>query len=90
LVTEPRVLLADEPTGNLDSRTSLEIMALLQSLNRERGMTVLIVTHEPDIAAYANRAIQFHDGHIRSDVPIPAPRDAQSELAALPPEPAGA
>jgi len=88
LVTEPRVLLADEPTGNLDSRTSLEIMSLLQSLNRERGMTVLIVTHEPDIAGYANRAMQFHDGLIRSDEPNASPRDAQRELAALPPEPA--
>ena len=90
LVTEPRVLLADEPTGNLDSRTSLEIMALLQALNRERGMTVLIVTHEADIAGYANRAILFHDGLIRSDEAIAAPRDAQQELAAMPPEPAGA
>ena len=87
LVTEPSMLLADEPTGNLDSRTSLEIMALLQSLNRERGMTVLLVTHEPDIAAYTDRAIHFHDGLIRADERHAAPRDAQRELAEMPPEP---
>jgi putative ABC transport system ATP-binding protein len=67
LVTEPLVLLADEPTGNLDSQRGREIMELLRSLNRDRGITVLIVTHDPDIAAYANRIVRFVDGQIESD-----------------------
>lgn len=67
LVTRPLVLLADEPTGNLDSHRGREIMELLRSLNRDRGITVLIVTHDPDIAAYANRIVRFVDGHIESD-----------------------
>ncbi len=67
LVNSPKMLLADEPTGALDSRTSVELMALFQQLNRE-GATVVIVTHEPDIAAYANRLIRFLDGHVLSDV----------------------
>src|SRR5262245_48076592 len=57
LVTEPRLLLADEPTGNLDSRTSVEIMEILQRLNRERGITIVLITHEPDIAEYAERVV---------------------------------
>ncbi|MEQ8702095.1 MAG: ABC transporter ATP-binding protein [Bauldia litoralis] len=64
IVTNPEVVLADEPTGNLDSRTSLEIMELLKALNRDQGMTVIMVTHEPEMAAYANRTIQFVDGRI--------------------------
>jgi putative ABC transport system ATP-binding protein len=67
LVTQPLVLLADEPTGNLDSQRGREIMELLRSLNRDRGITVLIVTHDPDIAAYANRVVRFVDGRIESD-----------------------
>jgi putative ABC transport system ATP-binding protein len=67
LVTQPLVLLADEPTGNLDSQRGREIMELLRSLNRDRGITVLIVTHDPDIAAYANRVVRFVDGQIESD-----------------------
>jgi len=67
LVTQPLVLLADEPTGNLDSQRGREIMELLRSLNRDRGITVLIVTHDPDIAAYANRIVRFVDGQIESD-----------------------
>jgi len=62
IVTEPQVLLADEPTGNLDSQRSHEIMELIQRFNRELGITVLMVTHEPDIAAYAHRVIHFRDG----------------------------
>ncbi len=65
IVTEPKVLLADEPTGNLDSHRSHEIMELIVQLNRERGITVLMVTHEADIAAYASRTIHFVDGVIR-------------------------
>lgn len=67
LVTNPEVLLADEPTGNLDSQRSHEIMELLTTLSRERGITILMVTHEPDIAAYAQRIIRFVDGRIASD-----------------------
>jgi putative ABC transport system ATP-binding protein len=64
IVTEPRVLLADEPTGNLDSARSREVMELLTGFNRERNLTVLMVTHEPDMAVYAKRQIHFMDGRI--------------------------
>ena len=67
IVTRPQVLLADEPTGNLDTRTSQEIMELIASLNDDLGITVLMVTHEPDIAAYAKRVIHFVDGVVESD-----------------------
>jgi len=67
IVTEPSVLFADEPTGNLDTARSVEIMDLLVRFNRERGITVLMVTHEPDMAAYASRTIRFRDGHVESD-----------------------
>jgi putative ABC transport system ATP-binding protein len=67
IVTRPAVLLADEPTGNLDTRTSQEIMALISGFNRELGITVLMVTHEPDMAEYAKRIIQFVDGRLESD-----------------------
>jgi putative ABC transport system ATP-binding protein len=66
LVTTPLLILADEPTGALDSRTSLEIMALLQELNRQ-GMTVVLVTHEPDIARFARRILAFRDGRVVQD-----------------------
>jgi putative ABC transport system ATP-binding protein len=65
LVTEPALLLADEPTGNLDSTTKREIMQLLLQLNRERGITIAMVTHEPDMAEYAERIIRFRDGRIQ-------------------------
>lgn len=67
LVTDPSVMFADEPTGNLDSARSHEIMELLASLNAERGLTIVLVTHEDDIAAYAKRRIRFRDGRIESD-----------------------
>ena len=67
IVTEPAVLLADEPTGNLDTRTSREIMDLLGKLNRDQGITVVMVTHQPDMAAYAARIIHFVDGRIEAD-----------------------
>ncbi|MCX7691992.1 ABC transporter ATP-binding protein [Tepidimonas taiwanensis] len=67
IVTQPRVLLADEPTGNLDSQRSHEIMALIRRLNEERGITVLMVTHEADIAAYARRVVHFRDGQVAHD-----------------------
>jgi len=67
IVTRPVVLLADEPTGNLDTRTSQEIMDLITALNRDRGITVLMVTHEPDMATYAKRIVHFVDGRVESD-----------------------
>ncbi len=76
LVTEPRVLLADEPTGNLDTATTEEILALLQSLHREQGLTIVMVTHEPDVAACASRQIIVRDGLIASDSPVAHPRQA--------------
>ena len=85
LVNEPELILADEPTGNLDSRTSVEIMEILQRLNRERGLTVILITHEPDIAEYAERVVAFRDGRVLKDEPIAHRRDAAAELAALPP-----
>jgi putative ABC transport system ATP-binding protein len=66
IVTEPKVLLADEPTGNLDSARSREVMELLTTFNRQRGLTVIMVTHEPDMAAYAGRQLHFIDGLINS------------------------
>jgi putative ABC transport system ATP-binding protein len=69
MVTDPEVLLADEPTGNLDTKTSREIMELVTSLNRDQGITIIMVTHETDIAAYADRLIRFVDGKVESDVP---------------------
>lgn len=71
IVTDPALLLADEPTGNLDSQRSREIMELLTSLNRDRGITVALVTHEADMAAYARRAVRFLDGRIESDLRQP-------------------
>ena len=67
IVTRPAVLLADEPTGNLDTHTGKEIMDLIAGLNREQGITVLMVTHEPDMAAYAKRVVRFVDGRVDSD-----------------------
>ena len=80
LVNEPSLLLADEPTGNLDSRTSIEVMGIFQKLNREQGITIVLVTHEPDIAEYATRIVAFRDGRVRSDQPVANRRDADDEL----------
>jgi putative ABC transport system ATP-binding protein len=80
LVNEPSLLLADEPTGNLDSRTSIEVMGIFQTLNREQGITIVLVTHEPDIAEYATRVVAFRDGRVRSDQPVARRRDADDEL----------
>jgi putative ABC transport system ATP-binding protein len=68
IVTEPDVLLADEPTGNLDTARSLEIMELLNALNTNQGITIIMITHEPDMAAYAKRLIHFRDGLVETDV----------------------
>ena len=86
LVNEPSIILADEPTGALDTQTSTEIMAIFQRLNRERGLTVIFVTHEPDIAYHTRRIIHLRDGVITSDEPVPeaqwlragAPADAEA------------
>jgi ABC-type lipoprotein export system ATPase subunit len=69
IVSEPYVLLADEPTGNVDTKTSIEIMELLTSLNREQGITILMVTHEPDMAEFAERLVRFVDGKVETDTP---------------------
>jgi putative ABC transport system ATP-binding protein len=84
LINEPSIILADEPTGNLDSRTSIEVMEIFQRLNSERGITVLLITHEREIAEYAERLIAFRDGRVVSDQPIAHRRVARDELAALP------
>jgi putative ABC transport system ATP-binding protein len=84
LVTNPPLLLADEPTGNLDTRTSLEVLALLQRLNRDRGISIVLVTHERDIAACASRVVTMRDGRIVSDIVQDTPMDAAAELAKVP------
>jgi putative ABC transport system ATP-binding protein len=85
LVNNPALILADEPTGNLDSRTSIEVMEIFQKLNREREITLVLVTHEPDIAQYAQRVVVFKDGRIKKDYQIDEPRDAAEALRKLPP-----
>jgi putative ABC transport system ATP-binding protein len=70
IVNKPHLILADEPTGALDTVSSEDVMALFQRLNRERGMTVMLVTHEPDVAAHAKRLVTFRDGNIISDAPV--------------------
>lgn len=80
LINDPQIIMADEPTGALDSRTSVEIMAIFQRLNRERGITVVVVTHEPDIAEYGTRVIMFKDGRVKSDRMVDRSREAQREL----------
>ena len=85
LINEPSILLADEPTGNLDTRTSIEVMGIFQRLNKERGITVLLITHEMDIAEYGTRLIRFRDGRVVADQPVLHRRNAADELAALPP-----
>jgi putative ABC transport system ATP-binding protein len=83
LVNDPALILADEPTGNLDTRTSVEIIVLLQRLNRG-GITIVLVTHEPDIASYASRRLVFRDGRLLGDDRTAAPLDAAAALADLP------
>jgi putative ABC transport system ATP-binding protein len=80
LICNPQLILADEPTGALDSKTSVEIMAIFQKLNQEKGMSIVVVTHEPDIAHYADRIIVFKDGHVLTDERVTEPRNAAVEL----------
>ena len=87
IVTNPAVLLADEPTGNLDTQRSVEIMELIARLNRERGITVIMVTHEPDMAAYARRIVRFVDGKVDSDAPNPHPVGLRTPVVAVPATP---
>jgi putative ABC transport system ATP-binding protein len=77
LVNQPSIILADEPTGNLDSKTSAEIMAIFQRLNRDLGITIIMITHEPDIALYAKRNIHFKDGEVVDDQENPTPMIAE-------------
>jgi putative ABC transport system ATP-binding protein len=84
LVNEPVMILADEATGNLDSRTSYEIMSLMQDLNGQQGKTIVFVTHEPDIASFSSRTIQLRDGKIQKDTQNKDPRSAKEVLANLP------
>jgi putative ABC transport system ATP-binding protein len=85
LINTPSIILADEPTGNLDTRTSIEVMGIFQRLNKERGITIILITHEADIAEYGTRLVRFRDGRIQADQKILRRRDAEEELAALPP-----
>ena len=83
LVTNPLLLLADEPTGNLDSRTSIEVMGIFQQLNIERGLTIVLVTHEHDIAEYGTRIVSFRDGRVRTDQSVQTRRTAAEEMKQL-------
>jgi len=84
LINNPSILLADEPTGNLDTRTSIEVMGLFQRLNLERGITVLLITHELDIAEYGTRIVSFRDGQVVADRNVSRRRNAAEELSNLP------
>lgn len=85
LVNHPVMILADEATGNLDTRTSYEIMALMQELNQQEGKTIVFVTHEPDIAAFSSRTVMLRDGKVVKDSKNENVRSAKEALAALPP-----
>jgi putative ABC transport system ATP-binding protein len=86
LVNNPSIILADEPTGSLDTRTSVEVMEIFQRLNRERNLTIIIVTHEPDIAQYADRIVRFRDGRVQRDTVVENRKNALEILSQLPPE----
>lgn len=82
LVNKPSIILADEPTGNLDTKTSVEVMRLLQQLREERGITIILITHEPEIAAYGTRIISMRDGVIMSDLPNTPRKDFDASTTA--------
>jgi len=84
LINNPSILLADEPTGNLDTKTSIEVMGIFQRLNQDRGISVVLITHEMDIAEYGTRTVMFRDGQVVGDRGVARRRNAQDELAALP------
>ncbi len=84
LINKPSILLADEPTGNLDSRTSVEVMDIFQRLNEDHNITVLLITHESDIAKYGSRIIRFHDGTVASDETNTRQRIAKEEITEIP------
>jgi putative ABC transport system ATP-binding protein len=85
LINQPSIILADEPTGNLDTRTSVEVMGIFHRLNVERGITIVLITHEMDIAEYGTRLVRFRDGRIQVDQKIAHRREAVKELEKLPP-----
>src|SRR4029078_4512060 len=82
LINDPAILLADEPTGNLDTKTSIEVMGIFQRLNLERGITVILITHEPAIAEYGTRTVTFRDGLVVKDTAVAERRMAEDELIA--------
>ena len=84
LLNNPSILFADEPTGNLDSRTSVEVMDIFQRLKQDRGITIVLITHELDIAEYGTRTVSFRDGQVVADRAVTRRRVAENELAALP------
>ena len=86
LLNNPSILLADEPTGNLDSRTSIEVMDIFQALKDQRGITIVLITHEQQVAEYGSRIVTFKDGHIVSDTPNVRQRVAHRELETMPVE----
>ncbi len=79
LVTNPAIIMADEPTGNLDSTSGVEIMSIFQHLNEAQGITIIFVTHEPELAAHTRRVIRLADGAIVEDKSVPAPRRADTQ-----------
>ena len=83
LVNEPAIILADEPTGNLDTRAGEEVMAIFQRLNRERGITIVLVTHEPDLAHHTRRIVRLRDGLVEREEKVAQPRIAEDVLATL-------
>jgi putative ABC transport system ATP-binding protein len=89
LINDPSIVLADEPTGNLDTKTSIEVMDIFQRLNRDHNITIVLITHEADIAEYGTRIVSFRDGIVVADRAVARRRLAHDELAGLPAASAG-